>query len=452
MSKKGDVGCRQRGKSKVDKAIQKVTEFALRLELAGFDNAAFVVALGLCGVAITPRQLRRWKARAYEPYPEHARVICEILQAQSAAELGLGRTHESARYWTWMTADERKEEMLRRQMLALTGKAAGATALLLPVSKLTGVAQLLDGTTRIGEPELALAERTATHLAATYAATPGAGAVRAAQSHAYTLIDLLKRVGMSLDTRARLQSIASDAAALAGEGNLNAGRSSQAQAWFTKARDLAVESGDRRLEALARAEFARISAGGPEPDHAAAVAALEPAAELQQFLPPRGRALVFAFLAEQHAELGDDLVSGRFLEHARAAAARVVLEGPGWGWWSSHGILGGWDGVRPQVFAGGRLLALGRPAEALELFDAALDGTTVPVRRAQMYEDLMRACVGVDDPERACASAVAALGEAKTYELGKCVPQIRAVRLSFPPQWNGQPPVLDLDERLALAA
>jgi hypothetical protein len=97
-------------------------------------------------------------------------------------------------------------------------------------------------------------------------------------------------------------------------------------------------------------------------------------------------------------------------------------------------------------------LRLGRPAEALELFDGALDKTTVPARRAHLHEDRMQSCVGLGAPERACASAHAALDEAKTYELGKMPPRIRKVRSTFPTRWNGLAVVRELDERLALAS
>jgi hypothetical protein len=153
-----------------------------------------------------------------------------------------------------------------------------------------------------------------------------------------------------------------------------------------------------------------------------------------------------------HADLRHDLVSGRFLELARAAAARVHYEEPGWGWWSTQAQLSGWDGARPQVFIGVRALGLGRPTEAFELFNSALKDTTSPPRRASLHEHLMQSCVGLGDPERACASAHAALNEAKTHELGKMPPRIRKVRLTFPTRWNGLAVVRELDERLALAS
>ncbi|MGH8896697.1 MAG: hypothetical protein ACRDZ4_06640 [Egibacteraceae bacterium] len=192
-------------------------------------------------------------------------------------------------------------------------------------------------------------------------------------------------------------------------------------------------------------------AQGPDPDQAAAVQGLEAAAGFHPFLPPVARAYVFGSLARERAALGDDLVSGRFLEHARAAAALARYEGPGWGWWSTQGELAGWEhGPRP-LYTGVRSLRLGRPAEALELFDDELERATSPVRRARLHAEVMGGCVALDDPDRACASAHAALDEEKMHGLRFALAHTRRTRRTFPDPWNTLRPVIELDERLALA-
>ncbi|MGH8899131.1 MAG: hypothetical protein ACRDZ4_19425, partial [Egibacteraceae bacterium] len=234
-------------------------------------------------------------------------------------------------------------------------------------------------------------------------------------------------------------------------GEMNAGRLAEADGWFSDALRLARQAGDRRLEALALVGCAWIPYYQPDPDRGKVVAALEAAAGLYRYLPPAARAYVFAYLARERAALGDDLGSGRFLKHARGAVALIRYEEPGWGWWSTKGELAGWDGARPQVLTGVRSLLLGRPAEALELFDGALEGTTLPVRRSGLHKEVMGACVGLEDPDRACASGHAALDEAKEYGLGLLPTEIRKVRRTFPDPWNTLRPVIELDERLALA-
>ncbi|MGH8901648.1 MAG: hypothetical protein ACRDYA_08175 [Egibacteraceae bacterium] len=427
--------------------VRKVTELELRRLVLGLERPEMAVQLQLCceeGGGVNARTLRRWEDRLHMPFRLFRRALCKYFKVDSVAQLGLGDTFESARWWTWMTPDEWTEEVDRRKTL----RAAG---LLLPVSQLTAVAQLLEGRPSIGAGDLATATRTATDLAAAYADTPNANLIRSAKAHAYTLLDLLDRATMSVDTRTRLEAVASDAACLVGYGEMNAGRIAEADVWFADALRLARQAGDRRLEALALVGCAWGPYYQPEPDRAKVVEALEAAAAFYPFLPPAARAYVFAYLADERAASGDDLVSGRFLEHARAAVALIQYDGAGWGWWSVHGELGGWDGVRPQVFTGSRSLRLGRPAEALQLFDDALGGTALPVRRAGLHDHVMGACVALGDPDRACVSAHAALDEAKAYELGREPLRVRKVRRTFPKQWHLLRPVIELDERLALA-
>jgi hypothetical protein len=245
----------------------------------------------------------------------------------------------------------------RRQLLGRT--ASRTVALLLPVSDLTAAAQFLEGRRRIGAGDLATATWVATDIASAYADTPNAEVIRSAKAHVSTLLDLLNQATMTDSTRVRLTAIASDAACLAGYGEMNAGRLDKADAWFADALKLARQAGDRRLEALALVGCAWIPYHQPNPDQAKIIEALEAAAGFYPFLPPAARAYVFSYLARERTALGDDLVSGRFLEHARAAAALIRYDEPGWGWWSVYGELDGWDaGPRLKVFTGSRLLKL----------------------------------------------------------------------------------------------
>jgi hypothetical protein len=97
-------------------------------------------------------------------------------------------------------------------------------------------------------------------------------------------------------------------------------------------------------------------------------------------------------------------------------------------------------------------LNLGYHAEALALYDGALGGTTLPARRAKLHEHMTEACVGMGDPERACASAHAALDEADTHGLGIISGKIRMIRRAFPARWSLLTPVSELDERLHAVA
>jgi tetratricopeptide (TPR) repeat protein len=380
--------------------VRKVTELEIRHMVLGMSRPQLCVQLELCceeSGGINARTLRRWEDRLHKPFPLFQQALCKYFDVGSIGELGLGDTFEAAHWWTWMTPDEWIAEVNRRQALEALGK----TGLLLPVPKLVAAAQLLEGRPSISGGDLTTATQTATDIAGVYLATPNPDAIWAAKAHAYILLPLLKYATMTDAVRTQLAALASDAACLVGYGHLNAGRLEDADDWFEDALRLARQAGDRRLEAFAIASRAWPLLYAPDPDRAAVREALEAAAAFQRFLPPAGRAWIFGFLAREHAVLGNDLVSGRFLDQAQIAAAWVRHDGPGSGWWSIRGELGAWDGVRPQVFTGTRLLLLGRPADALTLFDNALADTTAPVRRAGLYDDVMGACVALGDPDRA---------------------------------------------------
>jgi hypothetical protein len=95
----------------------------------------------------------------------------------------------------------------------------GATGVLLPAPRLVALAQMMDGTRRIGAGDVAAARQTATEIAAAYVAMPNEVARRAARAHTLTLLGLLDRASMGADTRTELAAVASDAAALHGHGH-----------------------------------------------------------------------------------------------------------------------------------------------------------------------------------------------------------------------------------------
>lgn len=131
------------------------------------------------------------------------------------------------------------------------------------------------------------------------------------------------------------------------------------------------------------------------------------------------------------------------------AAALVSREELGWDYWSQHAELSGWNSARPMAYSGLRQLYMGRYREAIPLFEAALDGTLVQVRRARPHADLTKAWAGLGDRDQARSAGMAALDEAGRYGLGGVRDDIRALREGFPPSWEGSASLAELDERLA---
>ncbi len=396
-----------------------------------------------------------WETGAHAPSPFYEAALCAYHRVGSVAELGLGREPEAAAHWTWATKAERRREVERRRLLRLVAAGVGAQvtrvtqmASLLPVGPLTQAAQLLAGRRGLAVSDLDVAEQTATILAAVYTAAPSGEVVSAAAAHARTLERLLTRASLTPAARPRLAAIASDAASLAGYTALDADDVHRANAWFARALTLAREAEDPCLEALALASTVRYLHLPGCREVSGSRMTLQAAASAAGRLPPAARAWIDVYLCRALAYGGDEAGSGRALDDAACAAGMARGDEPGWGWWSAHGQLGGWDGPRLRVFTAVRSLALGRHAEAVSLFEQSLDGVVVAVRRVGLREDLAYAWTGLDEPERACSCALAALDESDAHGLGCFVHPLRQLRDTFPPPWSALECVAELDERL----
>ncbi|MGH8907344.1 MAG: hypothetical protein ACRD0K_12660 [Egibacteraceae bacterium] len=410
---------------------------------------------------LTGETVYEWETRAHAPSEFYARLLRARLGVASIAQLGLGHGPGAGAHWTWATKPERTHEVDRRRLLGLIGVAIGAHAgALLPVGPLTQAAQLLAGRGRLAVGDLDHAEWVATHLAAAYTHRPSGEVIRAAVAHARTLAALLRQASLTPDARTRLAAVASDAASLAGYSALNAGGVAQADMWFARAVSLAREAADPRLEAVALVSQAvlpglsaciPIPGGGRRPDPLPALAI---ATSVAGRLPPEARAWVHGYASRELARGGDEAGSGRALDAAAAAVAAVAAvavvddDGPGWGWWSAHGHLGGWDGPRIQVFTAARSLVLGRHAEAASLFEQGVGGLVAPVRQMTSHKELAVCWAGIGEPERACASSATGLEIADAHGLGAQVDQLEHVRATFPPAWDHLDCVAGLDERL----
>lgn len=438
--------------------FEVVTELRLRREAAERPLRKLLVAqLQLrCSkpTSLNEKRLFEWELREHEPCELHANALCAYFRTLSVAELGLGHSEAAAYYWTWATKAERKAEVHRRKLLEKGVKVAGPA--LLPVGPLTALAQRLGGRPSLDLADVQAAEHVATHLASAYLAAPNAETVRAAVAHVRTLADRLTLDSLSPEVRARLAAVACDAASLAGYATLHAGRRAEARSWFDDSIVLAHEAGDPRLEALALGARASTLSARPMPgfgqgDRRDSLAARQASSMLDRHLPAHGRAYVNGLLALELAVAGDDAGSGRALERAVAAAARIGREEPGWGWWSQHAELSAWDSARAGMYTGARALFLGRHRDAVPLLEGALTDTTVPIRRAYAHLDLTQAWQGLGDPDRVSAAGIAALDQAPELDLKSVEDELRLIRMGLPEEWNDLGCMHEFDERLGLA-
>jgi tetratricopeptide (TPR) repeat protein len=437
--------------------VEVVTELRIRRELAKQIRNELVRDLqdhcrphtelnevSLCG----------WELRKHAPDRVHAKALCAYFDVDAVAKLGLGWDDEADSYWTWATKAEKRLEVERRLLLR-RGVELGVA--LLPVGPLTALAQRLGGRLRIGLGDVQHAERIATHLAVEYFAKSNAETVRAAVAHARTLTDRLRNADSLANStvRTRLTAVTSDAAALAGYTYVEAGCNGEARWWFDEALGLAREADDRRLEALGLTMIAltawpackRLPGGGRPVE---ALDALQAAAGLDRYLPPAGRALAHAQLSAELALANEDASSGQALERMLSAAARVGRDDAGWGYWSQQAALSGWaDTPRTIVYSGLRPYYLGRYRDAIRIFEEAIKGTALPVRRALIQLDLTGARAELDDPDGASVAGIAALDEVAGQDLESIRAALFRLRDGWGGKWDDLECMRALDERLA---
>jgi tetratricopeptide (TPR) repeat protein len=421
-------------------------------ELARRVESHFPTARGLDGKAVT-----KWERRFQTPRDDYAEALCQELDASTLGQLGLGRTLEAQAYWRLATREERDADVRRRQLLEDSLVMTGAVVLF-PVDQLTKWANFYGQMQRIDPQLLGELEHLSTQIARKYAAGETATALPAARAQAYAVIQLLDGASMTPTQRLRLGSIGADAAAMQGVLELNMGNPDQARDSFDLALDLAHEARDARLEALIIATETWLWSPGSLDARATgtpqqAVDALAHACTLGQHAPAPAQVWLHAFRARDLAVAQDGKSTARALAVAQDILARLDPDGPGWGFFSAHGELAGFDGGRIHAIEGYARLGLGQHADAVSTLRQALDDPTMPtIKRCIIGDRLVKAWVGTGQPEPACAAGIAALDQATAAGFTLTVEQVRDIRATFPDNWEGLACVRELDERLRALA
>jgi hypothetical protein len=239
---------------------------------------------------------------------------------------------------------------------------------------------------------------------------------------------------------------------------LNMGNPDQARNSFDLALDLAHEAHDARLEALVIATETWLWSPGSLDARATgspqqAVDALAHACTLGQHAPAPAQVWLHAFRARDLAVARDGKRAARALAVAQDILARIDPDGPGWGFFSTHGELTGFDGGRIHAIEGDARLLLGQHADAVSMLRQALDDPTMPtIKRCIIGDRLVKAWTGAGQPEPACAAGITALDQAATTGFTSTIEQVRDIRATFPDDWAGLACVRELDERLRALA
>ncbi|MGH8906203.1 MAG: hypothetical protein ACRD0K_06750 [Egibacteraceae bacterium] len=431
--------------------LRRLTQGWRTDELAERVEACFPTDRGLDGKAVG-----KWERRFRVPREDYAEALCQQLDAPAVELLGIGRSLAAQAYWRLATPAERDADVRRRQLLADGITLAGAVVLL-PVDHLTKWANWYGQTTRVDAALLGELEELSTQIAQRYAAGETATALPAARAHAYAVTRLLERASMTPGQRDRMGSIGADATAMQGVLALNMGNPDEARQSFDLALDLARAARDTRLEALITAaetwlwspgSLYELATGSPQQ----AVAAREHAGTLGRYAPAPARVWLHAFHGRDLAAARESTESSRAFERAVAALDGIDAGEDGWGFFSTHGELAGFNGPRIHSLEGEARLLLGEHASAVGPLQQALDGPVVPVKRVRYLGSITRAWVGAGEPERACAAGIAALDQAEATGWTLAVERMRGARATFSPDWSNLSCVRALDERLRAIA
>ncbi|MGH8906202.1 MAG: hypothetical protein ACRD0K_06745 [Egibacteraceae bacterium] len=431
--------------------LRRLTQGWRTDELAERVEACFPTDRGLDGKAVG-----KWERRFRVPREDYAEALCQQLDAPAVELLGIGRSLAAQAYWRLATPGERDADVRRRQLLA-DGIALAGAVVLLPVDHLTKWANWYGQTSRVDAGLLGELEELSTQIAQRYAAGETATALPAARAHAYAVTRLLERASMTPGQRDRLSSIGADAAAMQGVLALGMRLPGEAADAFALALNLARAPRDARLEALVAAAQTWLSSPGslgarPTGDPQQAVAAWEHACGLGRCAPAPARVWLHAFHARHLTGVGDADGYDRALTRAEGSLGAIDLGDPGWGFFSGHGELGGFERGRIHAFRADRGLVRGRPADAVGPLQQAIAAAYMPIKRAMCLVDLTAVWTRAGEPEAACAAANDVIDEATATGFTENVKHVRDVRVGFPPGWSELSYVRELDERLRAIA
>lgn len=249
--------------------------------------------------------------------------------------------------------------------------------------------------------------------------------------------------------RRQLQSMAGEAAALAGLIAFRLENRGDARVGFQLAEELAEAAGDQALRAHAltglHAVYSSVPQGGHGGDTPTALAMLDEAERAAGLdADPLLRTWIHAARAEEHAVLGDAGSSYRDLDAAeRALSASGRRE---------TGFFSHWDRFRLAGFRGNCELLLGRPREAAATLEESLQNTSPSLLGpfACVCADLAAAYAEQGEIERACSLLARGLAVATQAEAGPDgIERITGIRNRY--IHVDSPAVKDLDEQLFLA-
>jgi tetratricopeptide (TPR) repeat protein len=256
--------------------------------------------------------------------------------------------------------------------------------------------------------------------------------------------------------RRELGRIAAESAGLAGWLSHSLDQQGRAHAYFSLARDAAVDADDPMLHAMALGCLSQLvsttPAGGCEGSPAALRLLQEANDRLPDEAPSSARTWLAARLAEECAALGD---GDGYLRHMTRAEDAWVLARVGddrRGFFSQQGFFAQWEDGRFDGYRAICLILLDEPYQAEDHLAKAVGRTLGQSRsRATLLTDMTAAYALQGEPEQACETARGSIAASTQAGFPMGLQRLRGARRHLD-RWQRHPDVVDLDERLAAAA
>jgi hypothetical protein len=245
---------------------------------------------------------------------------------------------------------------------------------------------------------------------------------------------------------ARLRAVSSRIAELVGFSSYISGQRVDAFNAYAVAEVLGREAGSGEMVAMVLAAKSRLHSRTVQErgDPGRAIALLE-SAELatSPSLPPALRAWIYGRRSEEHAELGDDLASGRDLDNAY----RIV------GSSSGHNLFSSLDSAWLDNYRGVRAVKLGHLDEAISVYETVLQGTDPRLvwERTLASTHLASAWAQRREVERACDLLTEAVASAAAIGNLSGMRMAIRVREHHLGSWPRNPHVRALDEAIRTA-
>lgn len=334
---------------------------------------------------------------------------------------------------------QESEPVKRREFLAL-GSWAGVT--LVDPSFVMRMHRVLNGGLTADDETLAFLEKLTEHYASELWTVPSGSLIPIVTAHLWRLRALLRH-SQPAGRAARLGSLASKTALIAGHLSSYLCNRGDAIRYSREAEGLAAEWGHTALQAKAIVDRSYYYSRAPHENvggDSETVLTMLAQAEKLAAGHPSILARIYAHRAEELALTSRATAAYRSMERAEKALATRSGSPPD--------QLTGWSPARLVRYHGACAIHSGRGDRACRLYESAVQDASVPLYEAAARVDAAVAYARHGDLDQACDHLSRALAIAATSQFHDRLQAIMSVRHSALRSWQGDYRLGQLDERL----